>query len=90
MQNIDQLRSEIDQIHTQLGTLFKRRLVLTQKIWKIKKAQGLALIDQTREEQIIHQFDQSTSDLLEQKALQGFFKSLLVESKRFLEGQNLK
>lgn len=90
MQDIDQLRSEIDQIHTQLGTLFKRRLVLTQKIWTIKKAQGLALIDQNREEQIIHQFDQSTSDSLEQKALRGFFKSLLVESKRFLEGQNFK
>ncbi len=90
MQDIDQLRSEIDQIHAQLGTLFKRRLMLTQKIWTIKKAQGLVLIDLKREEKIIHQFDESASDAWEQKALQGFFKSILRESKTYLEGQNLK
>ncbi len=90
MQDIDQLRSEIDQIHTQLGTLFKRRLQLIQKIWSIKKANGLPLIDNKREKQIIHQFDQTTSDSLEQKALQGFFKALLLESRKYLESQNLK
>ncbi len=90
MQDIDQLRSEIDQIHTQLGILFKRRLTLTQKIWTIKKARGLEFIDLKREEQIIHQFDKLTSDPLEQKALQGFFKFLLTESRLYLSGQNLK
>ena len=87
MPDIQKLRSEIDSIHQEMAKLFKQRLEVTQKIWEIKKQQNLPLHDQNREDLIIHQFDQTTSDPLEQVALQNFFKCVLAENKKFLEAR---
>lgn len=87
MHDIENLRSEIDSIHVEMARLFKRRLVVTQKIWEIKKQQNLPLHDQSREDLIVHQFDQSTQDSLEQVAIQNFFKCVLAENKKFLEAR---
>lgn len=85
MHEIDKIRSEIDQIHGDLAVLFQRRLTLTKKIWDIKKANQLSFLDQKREDEIIHRFDSSISDTDERTALQNFFKSILSESKKYLE-----
>ncbi|MBL7556586.1 MAG: chorismate mutase [Bdellovibrionaceae bacterium] len=85
MQEIDKIRSEIDQIHGDLATLFQRRLTLTKKIWEIKKNNQLSFFDQKRENDIIHRFDSSISDADERMAVQNFFKSILSESKKYLE-----
>lgn len=87
MHDIDKLRSEIDSIHIEMARLFKRRLEITQKIWEIKKTNALPFHDQKREDLLIHQFDQSTADQLEQVALQNFIKCLLAENKKFLEAR---
>ncbi len=85
MREIDKLRSEIDQIHGELAALFQRRLTLTKKIWEIKKANQLSFFDQKREDGIIHRFDSSIPDADERMAVQNFFKSILSESKKYLE-----
>lgn len=85
MQEIDKLRSEIDQIHTELAGLFKKRLQLTRKVWEIKKANQMQFIDPIRENAIIHQFDESTPQEVEKIALQNFFKCILAETKKYLE-----
>jgi chorismate mutase / prephenate dehydratase len=87
MQEIDKLRSEIDQIHVELARLFKQRLALTKKIWEIKKAKKLPFFDKQREDAIIHQFDSSTSDNDEQIAMQSFFKCILTETRKYLEAK---
>lgn len=87
MQEIEKLRSEIDQIHVEMARLFLRRLVVTEKIWQIKKAHQLPLIDQQREQSIIHKFDTSSLGMNEQLALQNFFKNLISENKKFLEAK---
>lgn len=87
MQEIEKLRLEIDQIHVELARLFKQRLSVTEKIWQIKKANSLPLIDQRREQTIVHRFDTETSNLAEQLALQNFFKSLIFENKKYLEAK---
>ncbi len=85
MQEIEKIRDEVDQIHIELARLFRQRLALTQKIWEIKKAEGLPLIDQKREDIIIHRFDQSIPHADEQVVVQNFFKSVLAETRKYLE-----
>jgi chorismate mutase len=85
MQEIEKLRSEIDQIHLEMAALFRRRLQITEKIWEIKKSQDLPFFDAAREDAIIHQFDGQVSDPVEQKVLQNFLKSVLNENKKYLE-----
>lgn len=85
MHDIEKLRLEVDQIHHQLFELFRRRLILTRKIWEIKKHKGLPLVDLAREEKIIHQFDSMVVDKEEQKAVQSIFGVILKETKSYLE-----
>ena len=85
MQEIEKLRSEIDQIHLELAALFRRRLQITEKIWEIKKSQGLPFFDATRDQDIIRQFDEHVSDPTEQQVLKNFLKSVLAENKKYLE-----
>lgn len=87
MHDIEKLRLEIDQIHWELADLFRRRLALTTRVWEIKKAQGLSFVDQKREDEIIHRFDGATTDPQEKTAIQNFFKSILRESKMYLEAK---
>tara|TARA_B110001454_G_C12723220_1_gene435942 strand:- start:26409 stop:26678 length:270 start_codon:yes stop_codon:yes gene_type:complete len=87
MQEIDKIRSEIDQIHKELASLFQRRLVLAKKIWELKKSNQLSFVDPKREELIVHSFDDKIADADERAAVQSFFKSLLLESRKYLEAK---
>lgn len=85
MQEIEKLRSEIDLIHSELASLFRRRLQITQQIWEIKKSQGLPFFDAERERHILHRFDDQVEDLHEKQALRNFLQSALNENKKYLE-----
>ena len=87
MEKIDQLRSEIDQIHVDMNRLFRQRLLLTQKIWEIKKTEAMPFIDVDREQKIIHRFDSEISDQQEQMTVQNFFKNILTETQIFLKAK---
>lgn len=84
MQEIEKLRAEIDQIQSELVSLFRRRLALTKKIWEIKKRKQMSFVDPAREEKIIHSFDESTSSEDEKRAIQNFLKNILSETKTYL------
>lgn len=87
MNEIEKIRLEIDQIHIQLVDLFRRRLVLSRKIWELKKRDNLPFIDTKRESKIVHQFDSVIVDTDEQKSVQNLFACILKESKDFLEAK---
>lgn len=87
--DINSLRSQIDQIHLDLGRLFQERLELNLKIWQLKKLNQLPLLDEKRESEIIHRFDSWTENENEKLALQNFFKTILNESKTYT-GKQLK
>jgi chorismate mutase len=87
MQEIEKLRAEIDEIHTQLAALFRKRLSIAQKIWAIKKANNISLIDSKREELIVHRFDESIQNPAEKIAVQNFLKCVLDENKKLLEAK---
>lgn len=87
MQEIEKLRAEMDKIHIELSLLLQKRLDLTQKIWQIKKAQQLPLLDLNREELILQKVKSSTTDSDQQLFLSQVFKSILVETKKYLEAK---
>ena len=87
MQEIDKIRSEIDQIHGELASLFRCRLVLARKIWDLKKSNQMSFVDSKREETIVHRFDEKIADADERAAMQIFFKSLLLGSRKYLEAK---
>lgn len=85
MQEIEKMRSELDQIHKELFALLRRRFVITEKIWKIKIAQSLPFTDLKREENVIHQFDAEISAAEEKQAVHNILKSIVSETKKYLE-----
>lgn len=50
---IEQLRNEIDNIDLQLVSLFNLRYSYCNEIGKLKKEQGIAVLDSNREQEII-------------------------------------
>lgn len=56
MATIEELRKEVDLVHTELHVLLSRRRDLTLKIWQLKKSQGLPFFSPDREEEILKEF----------------------------------
>lgn len=53
MKDLSQLRQEIDIIDRQLVALFEQRMAVTQQVGEYKLAQGLPVLDRSREEQVL-------------------------------------
>lgn len=84
MSKIDQLRSEIDEIHRLILPLFLKRLDLAQAIWIEKSKAKIENYDLKREDHLIHQFDDSLSTEEQKKAVQALQKQLLLLTKDYL------
>jgi chorismate mutase len=87
MQEIEKLRAEMDKIHIELSLLLQKRLDLTQKIWQIKKAEQLPLLDLNREELILQKVKSLTNDSDQETFLSQVFKNILIETKKYLEAK---
>lgn len=53
MEDLTDVRTEIDSIDDQLVELFKKRMAATEKVAEYKKAHGLSVLDRTRERAIL-------------------------------------
>ena len=73
------LRRQLDDVDTQMTALLARRLALAGEIGKIKAAQGLPVLDEAREAQVLAQ----RGDLLPQRRQQveRLFRLLMAESR---------
>ena len=85
IQEIEKLRGELDQIHTELTDLLRQRLVITEKIWKIKVEKQLPFTDEKRELAIFHRFDDTIPEAAERSAIQNILRSIVGESKKYNE-----
>ncbi len=86
MKTIKSLRTDIDQIHTDIFRLIVKRIQITEKIVKIKNKEKIKFIDQKRELDLIHMFDQKTkSDTDLKKMIQKIQKTILIENKKYLK-----
>ena len=53
MKDLDCLRREIDVIDRQLVALFEQRMAVTEQVGRYKLANGLPVLDRSREEQVL-------------------------------------
>ena len=55
---IEQLRNEIDNIDSQLISLFNLRYAYCNEIGKLKKEQGITVLDSNRDQEIINRLSE--------------------------------
>ncbi len=88
MNQLSQLRLEIENLHQELFQFILKRKDVVEKIWTLKKKSGLDMIDQTREENLIGQFDQSQV-FKNDPDLKEFYhqvvKNIIVQSKNYAQ-----
>ena len=84
MKSIDQLRTEIDQIHLQMNNLLLQRLQLAEQIWQIKNQLNLNFTDLQREEQMLAHFVSSVDRQNEKDFLKKLHSEIILQSKLFL------
>ena len=82
MKDLKILRQEIDLIDRQLVALFEQRMAVTEQVGRYKLANGLPVLDRSREEQVLA----SKVDLLQDKTLAAdvtdLFEAIMAISRR--------
>ena len=82
MQDLNELRQEIDVIDRQLVALFEQRMAVTRNVGLYKLANGIPVLDRSREEQVLA----SKTALLEDKTLSRdvteLFEAIMAISRR--------
>ncbi len=85
MKELSSLRSEIDELQQDFYDLVLKRFKITAQIWHHKKNNQLQMIDENRELQLIHQFDDRFDNEIDKQAFQSVMKSLIEASKKSAE-----
>jgi monofunctional chorismate mutase len=53
MEELSDLRAQLDGIDREMVALFEKRMEISRKVAETKKAKGLPVLDQSREEQVL-------------------------------------
>lgn len=53
MEDLKDLRAKLDDIDRDMVALFEKRMDISRRVAETKKAQGLPVLDQSREEQVL-------------------------------------
>ena len=77
MATIDELRTKIDQIDTEIMNLLDKRYSLTTKIGEIKRLNKTAVLDSNREDLII----EKTSKYSHSPQIKQVYQTIMKESK---------
>lgn len=82
MEEMDAFRREIDALDGRMGQLFLRRLELVERIGDLKAHQGLPVLDQRREVQVLQKVSRLTGDERRKLALAKLFEGIMSLSRR--------
>jgi chorismate mutase len=80
--NIEDWRSEIDAIDSELLGLLNQRASLAVKVGQSKRLTGVALYDPLREEEVIERARQANPGPLDEQAIVELFGCIIRESRR--------
>jgi chorismate mutase len=80
--NIDDLRSEIDRLDSELLRIFNQRASLALRIGELKKEVGLPIFDPGREKRIFQRMKNDNPGPLDDQAIVRLFERVVDESRR--------
>jgi len=80
--SIDEIRSEIDRLDSELLRIFNERASLALAIGHIKKEKGLPVYDPTREKKIFERIQSQNPGPLDNQAIVRLFERVIDESRR--------
>lgn len=83
MSELKKIRDEIDQIDREMAELFCHRMRAVERISEYKKAHGLPVVDQEREESVVSQNAQYVSDDNIRPYYVGFIRDTLKASRHY-------
>ena len=88
MDELNQLRDQIDEIDKKITELFEKRMDLSKKVAQVKKENEIGILSAKREEEVI----QKNISYLRNKdyrfVLEGFYRNLMNLSKLIQNEQN--
>ncbi|BDV43422.1 chorismate mutase [Geotalea uraniireducens] len=79
---IDELRTEIDRLDSELLRIFNQRAGLALQIGEIKKQRGMAVYDPRREKLIFERMKSENGGPLDDGAIVRLFERVIDESRR--------
>ena len=79
--DIDNIRTQIDQLDDQLLEIFNQRAALALRIGEIKKVQNLAVYDPNREQRIFTRMQEANKGPLDNGAIVRLFERVIDESR---------
>ena len=82
MEDIQDLRREIDKIDQEIVKLFNHRLEIAKKIALYKKANNLAVLDQKREDALLEKISKISQDEYKEETLK-LYDGILKISKDY-------
>ena len=81
MDELQQLRQDIDEIDGKLVELFCRRMDVTRRVGEYKRQRGIPVLDQTRERQVLQNKGELAGDEL-RPAVVTLYQTILALSRR--------
>lgn len=83
--NVSDWRAAIDFVDRQLLQLLNTRAKLACELGKVKRANGLGIVDGEREHQVLQGVRQNNGGPLDQEAITRIFESIIEEARRVQE-----
>ena len=83
--DLDQIRKDIDQIDQELVALLERRMVCVSQIVEYKEQEGLPVLDQGREKEVLEKVGSLVANEQYRTTIQAQFRDLMARSKDYQE-----
>lgn len=83
--DLDQIRKDIDQIDQELVALLEKRMVCVGQIIEYKEQQGLPVLDQRREREVLEKVGSLVTDEQYRSTIQAQFRDLMTRSRDYQE-----
>ena len=81
MKSLEESRAAIDQVDREIVRLFEERMMLCRDVAKYKIAHGMAILDRSREEQVLDSRCAMLEDAYWAPALREMFEQLMALSR---------
>ena len=83
--DLDQIRKDIDQIDQELVALLEKRMVCVGQIVKYKEQEGLPVLDQGREREVLEKVGSLVMDEQYRSTIQAQFQEIMKHSRTYQE-----